>query len=242
MCQALEDTAAAVDGQPGCPRRVCVTPGAPAWECADPCTDAQGGGQLTVHVYRLYPSNQQFPQEDRTVRGLVNCVPPPTTAAEMVVTLLRCVPTLDERGCPLACAELEAAARVAYVDAVTVYNALMCCLPHTAGPRGRRFVMAPKRSSARRAGAPGWSSGSPWRCPGAPPARGTCRERTGHRPDRRTRAQAPGLGPGRGDRPPGARARRADQALSKVLPPVDTGTLRSRIFIEGPRRGESTTG
>jgi hypothetical protein len=34
----------------------------------------------------------------------------------------------------------------------------------------------------------------------------------------------------------------ATQALAKVLAPIDTGTLRSRIFIEGPRRGESTTG
>ncbi|KAA9379606.1 hypothetical protein F5972_08090 [Microbispora cellulosiformans] len=140
VCHALERTALEVVGQPGCPCRVFVSAGAPAWdECADPCS-GQEGGQLTVHVARLYPS-PRFPEEDREVRGLTSCQPPNTTAAELVVTLLRCAPTIDERGCPPAADELEAAARVVHVDSVTVYNAVMCCLPTTAGPRGRRFVM-----------------------------------------------------------------------------------------------------
>ncbi|MBB6344358.1 hypothetical protein ACWGH8_34640 [Nonomuraea muscovyensis] len=61
------------------------------------------------------------------------------------MTLLRCAPPVDERGCPPTCDELEAAARMVHVDAVTVYNAIQCCLPTTAGPRGRRFVLGQQR-------------------------------------------------------------------------------------------------
>jgi hypothetical protein len=140
VCQALTDAAAEVEGQPGCPCRACVVAGAPAWDgCEDPCSGG-AGGQLTVHVARLWPSTD-FPSRDQEVRGLRGCAPPPTTAAELVVTLLRCAPTLDDRGCPPTCEAMAAAARVTHVDAVTVYNALICCLPGTAGPRGRRFVM-----------------------------------------------------------------------------------------------------
>ncbi|MFC4060255.1 hypothetical protein ACFOWE_18275 [Planomonospora corallina] len=72
------------------------------------------------------------------------CAAAPLLAAELVVTLLRCAPTLDERGCPPSCEELEAAARVVHVDAVTIVNALLCCLPGT-GARGRRFVLGATR-------------------------------------------------------------------------------------------------
>ncbi|MFE3378699.1 hypothetical protein [Streptomyces anulatus] len=145
VCAALDQAAAEIPEQPGCPCRACVVPGLPAWdECADPCGEETAGGQLTVHVARLYPSTQ-FPVEDQEVRGLRGCSLPPTTAVELVVTLLRCVPTIDENGCPPTCEELSAAATVTHIDAVTVYNALMCCLPHTGGRRGRRFVMGPQR-------------------------------------------------------------------------------------------------
>lgn len=141
VCVALNDVAAEVEGQPGCPCRACLVPGAPAWDsCTDPCGQDGEGGQLTVSIARWWPS-VDFPARDQEVRGLRGCAPPPATAAEMVVTLLRCAPTVDERGCPPSCEELEAAARTTHVDAVTIYNALVCCLPSTAGRRGRRFVL-----------------------------------------------------------------------------------------------------
>ncbi|MFG2404282.1 hypothetical protein ACGFR8_08060 [Streptomyces brevispora] len=146
VCVALDETAADVEGQPGCPCRTCVVPGTPAWDdCVDPCSGDDGaGGQLTVNYARIYGTSR-FPQEDLEVRGLRGCQPAATTAAEMVITLLRCAPTVNENGCPPTCEELSAAARVTHVDAATVYNALMCCLPKTAGRRGRRFVMGQQK-------------------------------------------------------------------------------------------------
>ncbi|MFF2964223.1 hypothetical protein ACFVT1_36270 [Streptomyces sp. NPDC057963] len=145
VCAALDQTATAIPEQPGCPCRACVVPGTPAWdECVDPCSGDMAGGQLTVNVARIYPSTR-FPEEDQEVRGLRGCTPPPTTAVELVVTLLRCAPMVTEQGCPPTCEELAATARVTHLDSVTVYNSLMCCLPHTAGRRGRRFVMGQQR-------------------------------------------------------------------------------------------------
>lgn len=145
VCAALDQAAAEVEGQPGCPTcRRCVVPGAVAFdECLDPCGGDEGG-QLTVSVPRMWPTSH-FPATDTQVRGVKGCTPPPTTAAELVVTLLRCAPMPDERGCPPSCEELEAAARIVHVDQVTVYNALLCCLPATGGRRGRRFVLGASR-------------------------------------------------------------------------------------------------
>lgn len=147
VCAALDQVAEEIPGQPGCPCRACVVPGAPAWdECGNtnPCTEKGTPGQLTVHFARTYPTSR-FPQEDLQVYGQPGCKPPPTTAAELVVTLLRCAPTVDDHGCPPTCEEMETAARVTDIDSVTIYNAIMCCLPKTAGRRGRRFVMGQQR-------------------------------------------------------------------------------------------------
>ncbi|CAM5301445.1 hypothetical protein BOQ63_012410 [Streptomyces viridifaciens] len=144
VCAALEAAAAAVDGQPGCPCRACVVPGPLAWDgCNDPCGDATGG-QLTVHVARI-SATSQFPSEDRALQGSRNCAPP-TAAVELVVTLLRCAPVMDERGCPPACEELADAARTVNVDMATIHSALLCCLPEAAGGRrGPQFYLGPGR-------------------------------------------------------------------------------------------------
>lgn len=145
VCAALEATAAEVKGQPGCPCRACVVPGAAAWDsCEDPCT-GEAGGQLTVNVVRLWPTSN-FPEEDRGVRSRRDCKPADTTAVELLVTLLRCAPMPDAGGCPPSCEELDAAARIVHVDAATVMSALACCLPHTApGRYGRRFILGQQR-------------------------------------------------------------------------------------------------
>jgi hypothetical protein len=145
LCAELDATAARVEGQPGCPARSCVVPGPPAWDGCDGACDGLGApcGQLSVNIARIYPSSH-FPAVDQTVMGLRGCTPPPTTAAEIVVTLLRCTPTLDENGCPPPCEAMDASARVLYTDMATVANALTCCLPGTA-PRGRRFVLGQSR-------------------------------------------------------------------------------------------------
>ncbi|MEV5677071.1 hypothetical protein [Streptomyces sp. NPDC052179] len=159
VCVALDTTAATVDGQPGCPScRTCVVPGAVAWDsCDDPCSDTATGGQLTVSVARLYASSDvDFPAESSSVQGVRGCLPPPMTALELVVTLLRCAPTFTEHGCPPSCEELSAASRVLHVDMVTVYNALLCCLPGTEQRRrGRRFVMGAQRTIGPQGGCVG---------------------------------------------------------------------------------------
>ncbi|MFZ3595036.1 hypothetical protein [Streptomyces sp. BH104] len=149
VCAALQDAADEVAGQPGCPCRTCVVPGNVAWDwCDDPCGTTKGpGGQLSVNVVRMWPSDvTSFPAENRTVMGTRHCTPPPLTAAELAVTVLRCAPTPDEQGCPPTCDELDAAARITHIDAVTVYNSLYCCLPGTsARRRGRQFVVGQQR-------------------------------------------------------------------------------------------------
>ncbi|MFJ5814957.1 hypothetical protein [Streptomyces sp. NPDC093108] len=151
VCAALEDAAATVEDQPGCPCRACVVPGPPAWDgCNDPCSTDGAGGQLTVHVARTY-ATAAFPMDDRGQSGRVlfggrNCQPPAATAVELVVTLLRCAPMMDERGCPPSCEEMAAAARTVHVDAATIYNALVCCLPETGTRRrGPVFMLGDQR-------------------------------------------------------------------------------------------------
>lgn len=154
VCAELEATAGLIDGQPGCPSRSCVVPGTVAWDGCDGACDGSGScGQLSVSIARTYPSTT-FPVEDRTVQGLKGCTPPPTTAAEFVITLLRCTPVLDENGCPPPCEDLDASARVLYTDMATVANALVCCLPGTA-PRGRRFLLGQSRTLGPEGGCAG---------------------------------------------------------------------------------------
>ncbi|WP_284576854.1 hypothetical protein [Streptomyces sp. 2P-4] len=153
VCTALDAAAVDVEGQPGCPDcRACLVPGQPAWDsCEDPCSDDEAGGQLSVSVVRTYPTSlEEFPSpmgEKRLVQGVRGCTPPSVIAVELLVTLLRCAPTMDENGCPPSCEELSRAARVLHVDMVTVQNALLCCLPGTSTrPRGRIFSLGQQRA------------------------------------------------------------------------------------------------
>lgn len=145
VCTALNAVAVQVEGQPGCPCRSCIVPGRAAFDsCEDPCGGGPGG-QLSVNLVRIFPTSP-FPEEDRSVSD-ARCKPPATTAAELAVTLLRCAPGPTPDGCPPSCDELEAAAQVLHVDAVTVLNALYCCLPGDPPPgrRGRKFVVGPQQ-------------------------------------------------------------------------------------------------
>ncbi|MER6632327.1 hypothetical protein ABT301_29605 [Streptomyces sp. NPDC000987] len=172
VCAALDETATQVEGQPGCPEcRRCVVPGTAAWDgCEDPCT-GEASGQLTVNVTRIYPSTtSSFPSPDQTVRDLRNCQPPPVTAVELVVTLLRCAPGPTEDGCPPDCDLLSEAARVLHVDALTVYSALLCCLPATGGGRrGRQFVLGQQRIIGPQGGCVGLEQTVTVALPACPP-------------------------------------------------------------------------
>ncbi|MFF7250060.1 hypothetical protein ACFZBU_39935 [Embleya sp. NPDC008237] len=125
---------------------------------ANPCTGEPDVGQLSVSVARIYASSSDdFPLETRVVQGMRGCVPPPITAVELVVAVLRCAPSFDESGCPPTCEELATTARRLHVDMVTVYNALLCCLPSTDATRrrGRMFVLGPQRTVGPEGGCAG---------------------------------------------------------------------------------------
>ncbi|MFI0827299.1 hypothetical protein ACH4Q7_22905 [Streptomyces roseolus] len=159
VCAALTEAAAGDTSRPGCPEcRACVVPGQVAWDsCEDPCTGSSDG-QLSVSVARLYAATlDSFPTEARVVYGMKGCTPPPLTAVELVVTLLRCAPIVDESGCPPPCADLAASARILHLDMVTVANALLCCLPGTSPsrPRGRRFVLGQQKTIGPQGGCVG---------------------------------------------------------------------------------------
>ncbi|MDI9829684.1 hypothetical protein [Streptomyces sp. KAU_LT] len=147
VCAALQDAGAEVDGQPGCPCRSCVVPGIVAWDsCEDPCGQVPAdaaGGQLTVSVLRLY-SSTDFPAVDRApatgTRGKLTCQVPASAAVELLITLLRCAPTVDGNACPPSCEELGEAARILHTDMVVVRNALECCLPSSSDHRRGRVV------------------------------------------------------------------------------------------------------
>lgn len=146
VCATLAETAAQVEGQPGCPAcRVCVVPGTPAWEgCDGGCSGGEAPGQLTVNFVSMVGSSN-FPQETRDVIGSKVCQPV-RPAAEFLVTLLRCAPSYDQNGCPPSCEEQSAAARILAVDATSVWNALLCCFPSTSpARRGQTFVMGQQR-------------------------------------------------------------------------------------------------
>ncbi|MFD3848190.1 hypothetical protein ACFWVB_20155 [Streptomyces microflavus] len=158
ICQALDQAAVADPTQPGCPCRVCVVPGAVAWDsCEDPCGGTEAGGQLSVSVVRMYPSPQgTFPAEDRTVYGVRSCTLPQVTAVELLVSLLRCVPGPTDEGCPPSCEELAAASKVLHTDMVTVYNALLCCFPTTTQRRrGPVFTLGQQRTVGPQGGCVG---------------------------------------------------------------------------------------
>lgn len=141
VCRTLTATAEQVEGQPGCPCRACVVPGQAAWDsCEDPCDSSDGiGGQLTVNVARIYQTTlEAFPStetKEREVRGRRGCQLSTLTAVELVITLLRCVPVPSDGACPPSCEELSAAARVINIDAVSVMNAVDCCLPSLSARR-----------------------------------------------------------------------------------------------------------
>lgn len=123
-CSALEKTAC------GCPDRAFVSAGAVAW---DRCCD---GGQLWVGVERIY-AYSAFPAP----AGIINCFPP--LAADIVIGILRCAPTVNDQGEPPTVDALNTSSAQVYEDAYAVTNGVLCCLVPT--QRERLFVMGNQR-------------------------------------------------------------------------------------------------
>lgn len=100
----------------GVPGRVCVLPGLEiAWDDCE-C------GQLSVHHKALWPS-QKFPQP---LTEQSNCNAP-WWVAEIVVTVLRCVPETDDES-PPPCDELQATAERFDADAEAMQRGVICAM------------------------------------------------------------------------------------------------------------------
>ncbi|WP_294011713.1 hypothetical protein [Streptomyces sp.] len=108
-----------------------------------------------MNVARVHPTTE-FPNETHEVLGLKSCRPT-RIAVELVITLLRCVPPIDENNqCPPTCEDMAAAARVIQIDSATVLNALMCCVPSISNRhRGPLYVIGMQKTLEPRGGCGG---------------------------------------------------------------------------------------
>lgn len=114
ILEALADTDA------GAPVRGClIVPGGIA---ADGCDC----GQLALTVVRKYPS-VDFPAEATVDEANAGC-PPPLLAAVVTVSLLRCIPGMDDNGTPPSCEDLQAAAIIQDIDDAVIRRTLACYL------------------------------------------------------------------------------------------------------------------
>jgi hypothetical protein len=107
---------------PGAPERSCVTAGQIAWDDCE-C------GQLIVSIGRTYFSSN-FPTEGNAPPanpGHSRCGPP-IQVTQYTVSILRCAPSGGDDPAPPTCVELDAAAKVAAIDAWAVRWGAHCCL------------------------------------------------------------------------------------------------------------------
>jgi hypothetical protein len=133
-CSALEKT------QCGCPDYAFVSAGVVAY---DHCCD---GGQLWVGIDRVF-AYDRFPAP----AGILNCTPP--LAADIVIGILRCAPTLNDKGEAPSAETLTASSAQVYEDAYAVVQGVLCCLVPT--QRERLFVMGNQRPLGPQGGCVG---------------------------------------------------------------------------------------
>jgi hypothetical protein len=114
---AMERLALTVSGPP---ERSCVVPGQIAWDGCD-C------GQLAVSIVRTFPS-ANFPTQAGFAgfQFNANCVP--LIVADMLVQVVRCVPTPRGKDTTVPCDDLAKAARAMEADAYAVRVGVQCCL------------------------------------------------------------------------------------------------------------------
>jgi hypothetical protein len=115
MCitDRLADTTAGVPG------RVCIYPGAVAW---DECEC----GMLALTTSRIFGS-ETFPNEGVSGVSLAQCGLP-WMVATLDITMLRCVPGTQGGTRAPSCEQLGNAAQVMYEDAFAVWQGTLCCL------------------------------------------------------------------------------------------------------------------
>lgn len=118
LSEALETS-----GRPVC--RTGITVGPPVLgpsACCPDCGEGGPGGQLSVAVVRMFPADgASFEQ----VAVVANCRPT-AVAAEIVFTLARCHPVIDQMGVPPSLDDVALFAEGANDDLQTMWNALIC--------------------------------------------------------------------------------------------------------------------
>lgn len=119
--------------QCGCPCRLFVSAGPPVQDIEACCSD----GQLTVHLDRIFPHGN-FPAQEG---GALICQVP--LAADIVVTLYRCFPTMKDDGSAPTGPELDRASKDIHRDLYLLTVGVLCCL--LGGGRRRKFTFAGSR-------------------------------------------------------------------------------------------------
>lgn len=120
MCIVDELQATPESGGVAANMRICLlAPGNVAWDGCD-C------GQLALSILRTYPT-QTFPIDASDQPIIGNCGPF-AQVFEVLVSLVRCVPGLDQSGKPPSCARLRAASLIQQGDAFAIRNGVSCCL------------------------------------------------------------------------------------------------------------------
>lgn len=114
----------------GCPCRMFISAGPPVQDVEACCSD----GQLTVHLDRIYPFSS-FPAQDG---GPHICQIP--LAADLVVTLYRCFPVMNEDGSAPSGPEIDRASKDINRDLYLLSLGLLCCL--SSHQRHRKFVFS----------------------------------------------------------------------------------------------------
>lgn len=128
-CEALDMGFCDEEGsQCGCPCRFFVSAGPPVADLEACCN----GGQLTVHLDRIY-QHENFPAQ---AGGPVLCQVP--LAADIVVTLYRCFPTMNDDGSAPSGPELDLASKDIHRDLYLLTMSVICCL--LGGGRRRKFT------------------------------------------------------------------------------------------------------
>lgn len=102
----------------GTPGRVCLVPGAIAWDECE-CN----GGQLAIAGSRIFmtdsfPNQNIKPQWNNAAAYIDN---------EFIIQIIRCAPNMSDGGAPPTCIDLEASAQVVLTDAYEV----MCATAST---------------------------------------------------------------------------------------------------------------
>lgn len=136
VCDAL-----ASDATCGCPCRVYVSAGPPAW---DDCCE----GQLTAWVENIF-YHENFPNRQSTPAICGSML-----AGDLVIQLLRCVPTVGDDGSVPPGPTLDNSARLIYQDMYIALNALTCCLSEAR--RNREYIIRDTRVVGPQGGCAGF--------------------------------------------------------------------------------------